>query len=84
MLYPCIKVLTSVLRERSKSCSHKKNSFVLKKYCGEKELGIHLNKIFGEINLERVGTTFELLINNFSYIPIFPVNGSADTCRNSY
>lgn len=54
------------------------------KYSSEKELGRNLHKIFGEINSETVGTTFELLRNNFSYIPKFPLNGSADTCRNSY
>jgi len=54
------------------------------KYSSEKELGMTLNKIFGEINSETVGTTFELLRNNFSYIPTFPLNSSADTCRNSY
>lgn len=54
------------------------------KHADEKELGIILNKTFGEINSERVGTTFELLRNNFSYIPTFPLNGSDDTCRNSY
>lgn len=62
----------------------KKTIFILMKYSSEKELGRNLHKIFGEINSETVGTTFELLRNNFSYIPKFPLNGSADTCRNSY
>lgn len=36
----------------------KKTIFILMKYSSEKELGRNLNKSFGEINSETVGTTF--------------------------